>query len=90
MKLSYTRAMLNAILSGELDEVHTTADPIFGLHVPDHVDGVPDEVLSARQTWSDTEAFDRQAQQLAEMFRKNFDRYSGRTDDAVLRGGPVR
>src|SRR6185312_13668040 len=53
MKLSYTRAMVNALLSGALDKVPTTTDPIFGLNVPQSVPDVPKEVLNARGTWDD-------------------------------------
>jgi len=88
MKLDHTRAMLDAILAGELDDVPVTADPVFGLRVPDRVKGVPTRVLSARDTWESAEAYDRQAQKLAGMFRTNFERYSGRVDEAVRRAGP--
>src|SRR5699024_12842499 len=41
MKLSYTRAMVHAALEGELDNVNTVQDEIFGLNIPEHVPGVP-------------------------------------------------
>ena len=87
MKLSYTRAMVKAILSGALDDVATTTDPIFGLNSPTAVPGVPTEVLNARGTWSDKSAYDAQARKLAEMFRKNFAKFNG-TSDAVKAAGP--
>jgi phosphoenolpyruvate carboxykinase (ATP) len=87
MKLSYTRAMVKAILSGSLDDVATTTDPIFGLNSPTAVPGVPTEVLNARGTWSDKSAYDAQARKLAEMFRKNFAKFNG-TSDAVKAAGP--
>src|SRR5690606_12777462 len=34
MKLAYTRAMIDAALSGKLRDVQTRADPVFGLQVP--------------------------------------------------------
>src|SRR5690606_2676686 len=45
IRLSYTRAMVHAALEGELNNVETTKDEIFGLEIPTHVAGVPDEVL---------------------------------------------
>ncbi len=72
MPIDHTRAMLHAALEGKLDGVETVQDPIFGLHVPVRVPGVPDEVLQPRRTWADREAYDRQAHKLAEMFRRNF------------------
>jgi phosphoenolpyruvate carboxykinase (ATP) len=87
MKLSYTRAMVRAALSGELNDAATTADPVFGLHVPSHVAGVPDSVLRPRETWSDRNAYDAQAQKLAEMFRKNFEKF-GSVDERIAAAGP--
>ena len=47
MKLSYTRAMVQAALEGELNHVETVKDEIFGLNIPLHIAGVPDEVPTA-------------------------------------------
>jgi phosphoenolpyruvate carboxykinase (ATP) len=88
MPLEFTRAMLEAILAGELDHVSTTEDPFFGLNVPDQIKGVPSEVLNARSTWADQDAYDRQAGKLAAMFTENFERYAGTVDEAVRMAGP--
>ena len=45
IKLAYTRAMLHAVLNGTLEEVPLVPDPLFGVLVPQHCPGVPDEVL---------------------------------------------
>src|SRR5688500_957336 len=74
MKLGYTRAMVHAALRGLLDDVATRVDPVFGLHVPEHVRGVPDDVLQPRRTWPDGNAFGREAAKLAQMFKDNFKR----------------
>jgi phosphoenolpyruvate carboxykinase (ATP) len=88
MKLGYTRAMVHAALRGKLDDVPTEEDPVFGLHVPKHVRGVPDEVLQPRSTWTSAEDYDRQAQKLAAMFRENFRKYEDGVSDAVRAAGP--
>jgi phosphoenolpyruvate carboxykinase (ATP) len=75
MKLGYTRAMVHAVLGGALEGMKTRTDPVFGLAVPQAVPGVPTEVLDARGTWSDHTAYDAQARKLAEMFRKNFEKF---------------
>ncbi len=87
MKLSHTRAMVKAILSGDLDNVATTTDPIFGLSSPQSVPDVPAEVLNARNTWSDKDAYDTQARKLAGMFRDNFAKFPG-ASDAIKTAGP--
>ncbi|HEX7118793.1 MAG TPA: phosphoenolpyruvate carboxykinase [Longimicrobiales bacterium] len=88
MKLAYTRAMVDAAISGRLDDVETRQDPIFGLHVPVSIPGVPDEVLMPRQTWSDPAAYDAQAKKLAGMFRENFETFAAEVSDAVRNAGP--
>ncbi len=88
MKIAYTRAMINAALGGKLDTVPFAADPIFGVLVPSSCPGVPPEILQPRQTWADSAAYDAQAIRLANLFRKNFDRF----DDApaeVRASGPA-
>jgi phosphoenolpyruvate carboxykinase (ATP) len=82
IKLAYTRRMVTAALNGELDNAETWVDPIFGLHVPKHIQGVPDEVLRPRDTWKDPAAYDAKASQLADMFAENFKKYeSGVTEE---------
>jgi phosphoenolpyruvate carboxykinase (ATP) len=88
MKLSHTRAMVRAALAGQLDHVETFADPVFGLHIPREVPGVPASVMSPRQTWKDAAAYDAQAAKLAEMFRKNFERFGANVAPEIKAVGP--
>ncbi len=76
MKLSLTRRLVDAALSGELRNAPTTPDPVFGLAIPDAVDGVPGEVLRPWESWPDRAAYDVQAAKLAGMFVKNFEQYA--------------
>jgi len=88
MKLAHTRAMVRAALSGELDGTATAKDPIFGLHIPTAVTGVPNEVLDPRGTWPNPSEYDEQAKRLAEMFRQNFERF-GSESHTIREAGPV-
>ncbi len=88
MKLGYTRAMVTAALSGQLDHVHYVTDPVFGLEVPSKVPGVPSDLLAPRSTWADPAAYDAQAAKLAEMFRKNFAAFASEVPAAVAAAGP--
>lgn len=45
MKLAYTRKIIDAIHDGSLLQEEYSETPIFGLHVPKHVNGVPAEIL---------------------------------------------
>ena len=87
MKLPYTRAMVRALLDGQLDTATYAPDPIFGLQIPDAVPNVPSEILKPRQTWKDGAAYDTQATKLAEMFRKNFEKF-GNVSAEIVAAGP--
>src|ERR1700752_1646302 len=88
MKISYTRAMIRAILNGSLAETETTSDPIFGVNVPVSCPDVPNEVLQPRNTWEDKEAYDRQAMDLARRFNENFKKYEAGVSEAVRAVAP--
>ena len=88
MELAYTRAMVGAALAGELDEVETVTDPIFGLSMPTEVPDVPSEVLNPRDTWADGADYDAVAAKLAAMFKENFGRYEAQVPDEVKAAGP--
>jgi phosphoenolpyruvate carboxykinase (ATP) len=88
MKLSYTRAMVNALLEGRLSKAPTTTDQNFGLHVPQECEGVPSSVFNPRETWKDKAAYDTQAKKLAGMFRENFKKFESLVSDAVKAAGP--
>ena len=88
MKLSYTRRMVSALLAGELDDVETVTDPIFGVAIPRHIEGVPDEVLVPKASWQDQDAYDAQAKKLATMFTENFKKYADGVGDAIRGAGP--
>jgi phosphoenolpyruvate carboxykinase (ATP) len=88
MKLSHTRAMVNAALAGDLDGAEYVTNEIFGLDVPTAVPGVPAEVLSPRSTWADGEAYDASATKLAEMFKANFEKFADQVGDEVKAAGP--
>ena len=88
MKLSHTRAMVRAALAGKLDNIETTPDPVFGVHVPNQVPEVPSEVLHPRETWEDKNAYDQQAEKLAGMFRNNFEQFADNVSAEVREAGP--
>ena len=89
MKIAHTRAMVRAALDGRLADVPTTADPVFGLHVPTTCPDVPDEVLNPRNTWSDKAAYDETARELAARFAENFTKYETHVD-AGVRAAAIR
>jgi phosphoenolpyruvate carboxykinase (ATP) len=88
MNLAHTRAMVTAALTGQLNNVDTVADPVFGLGIPVRVPGVPDDVLQPRNTWPKPAQYDEQAKKLADMFRENFKRFAPEVSEAVRAAGP--
>jgi phosphoenolpyruvate carboxykinase (ATP) len=72
MPIQATRALLGAVLSGELGDVEFRTDAVFGFEVPAHAPGVDESLLDPRSTWADPEAYDRKARELAKMFANNF------------------
>ncbi|MHC1739765.1 MAG: phosphoenolpyruvate carboxykinase (ATP) [Anaerolineaceae bacterium] len=89
MKIAYTRAMIDALLSGALDDVAYDLDPVFGVSVPKTCPGVPIEALTPRATWTDPSAYDLQAQKLAKMFHVNFVQFASDVPEEVLHAGPI-
>jgi phosphoenolpyruvate carboxykinase (ATP) len=84
--LKYTRAFVTAILNGTLRSAKFTPDAVFGLPLPEKVEGVPSEVLNPRNTWKDGAAYDAQAKKLAQGFRDNDKKFD--MPDAVRAAGP--
>ncbi|MSP90376.1 MAG: phosphoenolpyruvate carboxykinase (ATP) [Myxococcales bacterium] len=88
MSIQHTRTLLNAVLDGSLANVVFRKDPRFGFEVPTACPGVPAEVLDARATWTDKDAYDRCADKLARMFGENFQQFAGGCSDAVNSAAP--
>ncbi|WP_082233538.1 phosphoenolpyruvate carboxykinase (ATP) [Halobacillus massiliensis] len=88
MNLAHTRAMVHAALEGELKSADTYTDPVFGLEIPTHCPGVPDEVLVPRKAWKDTNAYDEKAHELASKFHDNFKQFKGATQE-IKEAGPL-
>jgi phosphoenolpyruvate carboxykinase (ATP) len=88
MKLSLTRAIIDAIHSGQLAAVNTTPDAVFGLGVPAECPGVPREVLTPRETWADKSSYDATARKLAVLFKDNFGKYEDKVSRDVREAGP--
>lgn len=93
IKLKYTRAMINAVLNGDLglytyDTYHIHS--VFGVAQPRECPGVPTSVLSPRATWNNDEAYYKMAFKLTNAFRENFKKYEAFASEEIRRGGPQR
>ena len=93
MKLKYTRAMIQAVLNGDLglynyEDYHIHS--VFGVAQPRQCPGVPSEVLSPRTTWNNDEAYYKTAFKLSNAFRENFKKFEAYASEEIRRGGPQR
>ncbi|HEX2992620.1 MAG TPA: phosphoenolpyruvate carboxykinase (ATP) [Anaerolineales bacterium] len=88
ISIRHTRALLNAALTGKLNDVTYKKDPIFGFEVPEHCPDVPDDVLSPSSSWHDKKEYDRRYSDLAMRFKQNFGKFEDGTPQEVLEAGP--
>ncbi len=88
ISIKYTRALLNAALSGKLDSVKFIQDPIFGFEVPQSCPNVPDEVMNPSTSWADKKEYDRRYKDLAMRFKQNFAKFTDQTPQEVVDAGP--
>ena len=86
MKLSYTRAMVTAALTGEIEKSVFVTDPTFGVQVPTSIEGVPSELLIPENTWEDKAAYQASCKKLAASFVENFKKYTHMSDEVVAAG----
>ena len=93
IKLEYTRAMITAVLNGNLGD-YTYEDyhihSVFGVAQPRTCPGVPTSVLSPRATWDDDNAYYETAFKLSNAFRENFKKFEEYANEEIRRGGPQR
>ena len=89
MPIATTRALVRAAVSGELDDVETRIDPIFGLHIPIAVAGVDPALLNPRDSWSSPSEYDTAARRLAAQFVKNFEQYAEMVSEGVRAAAPT-
>lgn len=71
-----TRAIIDAILNGEIDKAETFTLPIFDLAVPMALPGVNPDILDPRDTYADKAQWQEKAEDLAKRFATNFDKYT--------------
>jgi len=88
--LKYTRAIVDAIHSGELAEAEYATDATFRLSYPKSCPGVPPEILDPRKSWADGAEFGKVQAELASLFEKNFAKYASQATPEVIAQGPAQ
>ncbi|MBI6530098.1 phosphoenolpyruvate carboxykinase (ATP) [Proteus vulgaris] len=86
-----TRAIIDAILNGDIDNAPMKTLPVFDLEIPTALPGVNSEILDPRDTYTDKAQWDMKADDLADRFVKNFDKYTDTpAGQALTKVGPKR
>lgn len=85
--LQYTRAILDAIHSGELAKAEYETYETFNLNVPKVCQGVPDGLLNPAKSWSGSADFKQEVTKLAGLFIENFQKYSDEATEEVIKAG---
>ena len=88
MDLAYTRAIIDAIHNGELENAPTQKDELFGFDVPTQCSNVPTKILWPKNTWENGHNYDSEAKKLASLFADNFQTYASEASDALKNAGP--
>jgi len=88
ISIQYTRALLNAALSGKLLDVEYATDPIFGFQVPQSCAGVPANILNPAEAWHNKDEYMRRYRDLAARFVDNFKKFEAGTPLQVRNAGP--
>jgi phosphoenolpyruvate carboxykinase (ATP) len=88
INLTYTRAMVRAALTGNLDLTDFVNDGIFNLEIPVTCPGVPTEILDPKSTWPDRIKYESSARRLARLFVKNFEKF-GKMPKEIQKAGPA-
>ena len=85
MPINVTRTLLRGVLTGTLAKGKFVADGVFGLQVPEAVEGVPTNLLRPRDAWADKAAYDATAQKLIGLFTENFKKFEAKVKPEVLK-----
>lgn len=89
ISIGYTRAMLNAALSGKLLQEKYWTDPIFKFQVPENCEGVPADILNPAKSWPSTKEYMAKYRQLALHFITNFKKFEQDAPELVKAGPHV-
>ena len=88
MRLKDTRALLDAVLNGSMDDAPFRRCERFGWEVPLSAPDVDDNLLDPRNTWADHNAFDAKADLLADRFNANFLQFAAGVTESVREAAP--
>jgi phosphoenolpyruvate carboxykinase (ATP) len=90
IKLRYTRAIIDSILSGDIENGSFDVFPIFNFQIPASIEGVDAALLNPSETWSDTNEYQQACKNLATQFLDNFKTFTTTSSGQALEeSGPT-
>jgi phosphoenolpyruvate carboxykinase (ATP) len=88
MSIGATRACIDAILDGSIEDAEFVKDPVFGFEVPKALHDVDPGLLNIKSSWAHPENYEKMERKLAEMYVKNFKKYEGKGSVDYTQYGP--
>lgn len=89
ISIKNTRAIIDAILSGDIDKAAKHTLPVFNLAIPRELPGVDSHILDPRNTYDNVAQWQEKAEDLAGRFITNFDKYTDTpSGQALVSAGP--
>ena len=88
ISIAHTRALLDAALSGALDDVGYAADPVFGFEVPTSCPGLDPELLRPGWSWPSEEEYHERRRELAARYIGNFRKFEDECPPELVAAGP--
>ncbi|MET4890196.1 phosphoenolpyruvate carboxykinase (ATP) [Morganella morganii] len=89
ISIKNTRAIIDAILSGDIDKAAKHTLPVFNLAIPRELPGVDSHILDPRNTYDNVAQWQEKAEDLAGRFITNFDKYTDTpSGQALISAGP--
>ncbi len=84
-----TRAIIDAILDGSIENAGTKTIPVFNFVVPTSLHDVNSAILDPRDTYADASEWQTKAEDLAARFIKNFAQYTDNAEGQnLVKAGP--
>ncbi|MBX2878986.1 MAG: phosphoenolpyruvate carboxykinase (ATP) [Granulosicoccus sp.] len=90
ISIKATRAIVDAILDGSIDDCDTEVIPTFNLTVPVQLGSIDTGLLDPRNSYADVSEWQKKANELAKLFIDNFEQYTDTPSGQALVGaGPT-
>lgn len=89
ISLKNTRAIIDAILDGSIENAEFETSATFKFQIPKSINNVDSTILNPINAWNDKDSYKESAQKLANLFVNNFKKFSDNEQGQALAGvGP--